>query len=210
MKDGYEIWNESVDIIPDKEIHLTAVLQLIVGSINLKSNPSNAKALIDGREVGTTPISITDLKPGTHQVEARMDGYYDWRESVEIVPGKEIELTATLQFRIGSLNINSNPSEAKILIDSREIGVTPKTITDLKPGTHNVEIMKGGYEIWNESVDIIPDKEIHLTAVLQLIVGSINLKSSPSNAKALIDGREVGTTPISITDLKTRYTLFRS
>ena len=157
---------------------------------------------MDGKNEGTTPISITDLKPGTHNIEARMDGYYDWRESVEIIPGKEIELSTVLKFTIGSLNIKSNPTDAEVFIDDKKIGVTPKTITDLRPGTHNVEVRKIGYGNWSESVNILPDKEIHLTAILQLGVGSIHLKSEPSNARALIDGGEVGTTPIAITDLK--------
>ncbi|MHC4454153.1 MAG: PEGA domain-containing protein, partial [Planctomycetota bacterium] len=202
MKDGYENWNESIEITPDKEITLKPVLQIQVGAINLKSKPSDAKALINGREVGTTPVSITELKPGPQYLEVRMDGYDDWKESIEIIPGKEMELIAVLQLKVGSLSIKSNPPDAQIVIDSKEIGVTPKTITDLGPGTHNVKLRKEGYENWIESVDIIPDKEIHLAAVLQLKIGSIDLKSNPSNAKALIDGREIGTTPVSITDLK--------
>ncbi len=202
IKDGYEDWGEIAEIIPGKEITLKPVLQMKAGSISMMSKPSGALIFMNGKNEGTTPNSITDLKPGIHHVEARMDGYYDWRESVEIIPGKEMELSAVLKYTIGSLNIKSNPTDAEVFIDDKKIGVTPKTITDLHHGTHNVEVRKIGYESWSESVNILPDKEIHLTAMLQLGVGSISLKSDPSNARALIDGGEVGTTPISITDLK--------
>jgi hypothetical protein len=202
MKDGYENWSEEAEIINDKEITLKPVLQVKDGSISLVSEPSGAIIFMDGKDAGTTPLSIAELKPGSHHVEVRMDGYYDWRESVEIIPGKKVELSAVLKFTIGSLNIKSNPTDAEVFIDNKTVGVTPKTITDLRPGTHNVEVRKIGYGIWSEGVNILPDKEIHLTAVLQLGVGSISLKSDPSNAMAFIDGGEVGTTPISITDLK--------
>ncbi|MHC4454154.1 MAG: PEGA domain-containing protein, partial [Planctomycetota bacterium] len=86
---------------------INAVLLLNTGSVIIKSDPVDAKALIDGNEVGNTPVTITDLKPGMQTVEIKMEGYENWSESVEIIPGNEIVIAAALQMKTGSVCINS-------------------------------------------------------------------------------------------------------
>jgi hypothetical protein len=199
--DGYDIWKENVEIEPGTENSLTAILQVKTGSLNIKSKPSGGTIFLDGKETGTTPDNIKDLKPGTHMVEVRIDGYENWTENVEVSADQEKHLTAEPQQLTGALNIKSEPSKAMIIVDGNEVGNTPANITDLVPGKHLVEIRMEGYENWNESVDIEHSKEADLTAVLQQLTGSLNIKSEPSKATIIIDGNEVGDTPANITDL---------
>ncbi|MGR3294050.1 MAG: PEGA domain-containing protein [Candidatus Scalindua sp.] len=199
--DGYEVWSEGVTVNADKENKLTAVLQILTGSLNIKSEPSNAIVVVDGNEVGNSPVSITDLIPGKHIVEVRMDGYATWSESVDVVHSKEASLTAELQQLKGSVNIKSDPTNATIIVDGNEVGNTPAGIADLVPGKHLVEVIMEGYSSWSESVEISTGKENHITAVLQQLTGSLNIKSEPENAMIIVDGNEVGNTPIVIADL---------
>ena len=199
---GYDDWKESVEIVHDKEIILTAALQINTGSFCINSEPSKSMVIIDDKEAGTAPITITDLKSGVHVVVVRKNGYDDWEESVDIRPGKETTLTAKLYKKTGSISINSDPPGAITFIDGNEVGATPKIIADLIPGKHNVEIIKDGYVNWNENVNIVPGEEITLAAELQLKTGAVSIKSEPSNAKTLIDGKAIGTTPVTITDMK--------
>ena len=78
--DGYESWSESVVIEHSKETSLSVELLQLTGSLNITSKPTNAIITVDDNEVGSTPASITDLVPGKHRVEARMDGYESWSE----------------------------------------------------------------------------------------------------------------------------------
>jgi hypothetical protein len=200
--DGYEVWSESTEISTDREKKLTAVLQILTGSLNIKSEPSNATIVIDGSEVGDTPAEVNDIKPGKHLVEVKMDGYQTWSESVEISADKENKLTAELQILAGSLNVKSQPANATIVIDGSEVGNTPADVNDLKPGKHLVEVKMDGYEIWSDTVDVSSAMENHITAVLAQLVGSVNVKSEPANAIIIVDGKEVGCTPTDIGNLK--------
>jgi len=199
MMDCYETWSDSVNIDPGKESTVTAELQTKAASININSEPSNATILIDNKEVGTTPKIVADLSYEEHLVEVRMEGYEAWSDSFNMEPGIELNVVAELQMIAGSVSIDSEPSNAMILIDSNKAGVTPKTLTGILPGEHKIEIIIDGYETWNESVEIIGDKENSITAVLHAITGSINIESNPSDATILLDGKEVGTTPDTIT-----------
>ena len=199
MMDCYETWSDSVNIDPGKESTITAELQVKAGSISINSEPSNAIIHIDKKEVGITPKIVTDLSYEEHLLEVRMDGYEAWSESFNMEPGLELSVVAELQMIAGSVSISSEPSNAMILIDSKKAGVTPKTLTGILPGEHNMEIIIEGYETWSESVEIRSDKENSIAAVLHAITGSINIESNPSESTIFLDGKEVGTTPDNIT-----------
>ncbi|MCP4412824.1 MAG: PEGA domain-containing protein, partial [Gammaproteobacteria bacterium] len=198
--DGHENWNESVEVTANKENHITAILKQLTSPVNIKSEPTNATIIIDGNVVGSTPANIDDIKPGKHLVEIKMDGHDTWSKKVNIVHGKAIELTATLQIKAGIVNIASEPPGAAIFIDGKIVGKTPVIVTDPSPGTHTIELKLDGFETWSEKVEIMPGKEVALAAVLQSKAGSISIKSNPSNAMAFIEGEEIGKTPITITN----------
>ena len=200
--DRYKNWSESVEVNAGKANHITAVLQQLVGSVNIKSEPSKAIVIVDGKEVGNTPVDIGDLKPGKHLVEIKMDGYKTWSESVEISADKVNKLTAELQILSGSLNVNSQPTNATIIIDGNEVGNTPTNVSDLKPGKYLVEVKMNRYKNWSESIEVNAGKANHITAMLQQLVGSVNIKSEPSKAIVIVDGKEVGNTPVDVGDLK--------
>ena len=200
--DGYEVWSERIDVSSSKENLINAVLLKLVGSINIKSEPTNAIVIVGGKEVGNTPLDINDLKPGKHLVEVKMDGYGAWSESVEISADKENKLTAELQILTGALSVKSEPSNAKISIDGKGTGNTPANISAIIPGKHLVEVKMDGYEVWNESIDVSSSKENLINAVLQKLVASVNIKSEPTNAIVIVGGKEIGNTPLDINDLK--------
>ena len=194
-KDGYDVWNKSVEVEADKKKSLTLELQINTGSISIKSEPAKARIFLDGKEAGTTPDTLQSIAPGRHEVDVRKDRYEVWRENVDVKVGEENTLTSVLQMKSGSIMIDSEPSNAKIYLDGKEVGTTPETVTDLKPGKHTLEIKNARYEVWHESVEVDADTEKTLTAVLQIKTGSIIMKSKPSKAKIFLDGKEVGITP---------------
>ncbi|MCP4413963.1 MAG: PEGA domain-containing protein, partial [Gammaproteobacteria bacterium] len=166
--EGYETWNEKVEVVPDKESVITAELKMETGSLSINSEPTNANVSIDGKVVGKTPATISDLNPGTYNVEVKIDDHIDWKESVEILSNNETTISAELNIKTGTVCVNSKPTGAKVLIEGNEVGNTPVTKPDLKPGIQNVEIQMEGYETWNEKVEVVPDKESAINAELKM------------------------------------------
>ena len=199
--DGYKVWSKSIIVRANKENALTVVLQTITGSILIESEPAKARIFLDGDEVGTTPESFRYITPGPHEIEVKMDEYEDWREIVDVEAGKEKVLTALLQLRTGSILIESEPTKAKVYLNGKKVGTTAETITGLIPGKYSVEVWMDGYEVWSESVEVEADTEKDLTAVLQIKSGSISINSEPTKARIFLDGKNVGTTAETITDL---------
>ena len=67
--------SENVEISADKKNHITAILRKLIGSLIIKSKPSNAMIIVNGKKAGSTPIIINEQVPGTYMVEVKMDGY---------------------------------------------------------------------------------------------------------------------------------------
>ena len=67
------------------------------GSLNVESRPSGAKAYVDNKLVGTTPLVLSDIAAGSHAVRFEFDGYRHWTSSVRITAGETMRITASLE-----------------------------------------------------------------------------------------------------------------
>jgi len=73
------------------------------GVLRVESRPSGAAVLIDGRVVGTTPLQISDLEPGQHQVRLELPGHRPWATATTIVAGQSVRVAASLEESTGGL-----------------------------------------------------------------------------------------------------------
>jgi len=61
------------------------------------SRPAGATVFLDGREVGTTPLTLPGVKVGAHTMRMELDGYRRWSSSVEVVASDQNRVTASLE-----------------------------------------------------------------------------------------------------------------
>jgi PEGA domain len=67
------------------------------GTLVIDSRPQGATVSVDGRAVGTTPITVGDVRAGNHSVQITRDGYRTWSASVDIKGGEQNRVTASLE-----------------------------------------------------------------------------------------------------------------
>ncbi len=67
------------------------------GVLVVESRPPGAVVFVDGRRVGTTPLSMTQVDAGEHAVRLERSGYQRWSASVRIVAGARNRVTASLE-----------------------------------------------------------------------------------------------------------------
>jgi PEGA domain/DnaJ domain len=72
--------------------------QPATGSLTVASRPLGARVSFDGRVVGETPITVTNVPPGEHQIELTLagDAYQPWSSSVVVTRGREEKLLAVM------------------------------------------------------------------------------------------------------------------
>ncbi len=67
------------------------------GGLVVESKPAGARVFVDGREVGTTPLSLPGVTAGEHAVRLERDGYQQWSSSVRVVASEQHRVTASLE-----------------------------------------------------------------------------------------------------------------
>jgi len=76
-----------------------------------------------------------------------------------------------------TLRIDSDVSGAQVFIDRQFIGAAPVTTTDVKPGTHQINVSAIGYDQYAQSIDLTPGsrdvmvrfKEVRLDAKAEVV-----------------------------------------
>jgi hypothetical protein len=150
-----------------------------IGSLTVTSTPSGAKVFLDGELRGETPLGLTDLSAGGHQLVVTKDGYVDYVEAVAVTKDMKKTIAAALKALSGSLRVFSKPLGASILVDGEKRGVTPKEgllITGLSVGEHQLRFAREGCEAYGSSalVEANGVKEVRASLVVVDVPGKKN------------------------------------
>lgn len=172
----------------------------------IESVPSGAEITFDGIYQGSAPVQVQVYTTGTpsHQVLARMNGYYDWKTTLSRNPAsfETIPLTASLVPRaeFGSIRVTSTPSGSIAILDGGNQDLTPCTFYDVQPGIHKIKVIRDGYQPYTEQVRVTTAGQSQVSASLSPIqkTGTLYVTSSPSGADILLDGVYQGETPYTV------------
>ena len=127
---------------------------------------SDADIYINGIKRGTRSW-VGLLKSGNYTIECRQANHRPSQQTISVEEGKDktIQLTPPTPIT-GILSITSSPLAANIKIDGKDYGTTPKNITDILIGHHNIVISKDGYAPKTGQFDIIEDETHRMNIAL--------------------------------------------
>lgn len=124
------------------------------GGMNLQSAPDGASLVVDGEYRGKTPLTLSDLSPGTYMVNFSRFGFRELSTRIVVVPGKISEVTVTLEPETGTLTVNSTPSGARVLLDGTDAGFSPVVLANISAGNHTITLEKDGYVTADRQVTV--------------------------------------------------------
>jgi hypothetical protein len=90
------------------------------GTLLVQTDPAGAMVYIDGRFVGSAPLTTPALPAGDHRVRVTKDGYLDNSRVVRITGGRRDALQVRLTARAGQ---TTQPSGLRIIVIEGEDGV---------------------------------------------------------------------------------------
>ena len=165
-------------------------------NVTLKAVPG-AGIYINGERKGSGTWTGT-LNAGTYSVECRMMGHKSAVETITIEENNDcvIELGAPVPIH-GVLAVSSTPLGAKIKVDGKEYGTTPKNIDKLLVGSHEVEISTPNYKTEIVTVEIRENETTECKVTLS-DKANVTISSAPKGAHLYINGKKMGTTPCKI------------
>ncbi len=160
---------------------LTAILLIpsltaATGNITVSSVPSGATILVDGIGTGTTtPTTIRGVTSGSHYILLQLTGYQDYSQNVIVNDNATSAVsvtmiataTTTAQVTNGSIQVESNPSNAAVFLNTEYQGKTPLTLYNITHGTYRVLVQKIGYQDWSERISVTSGARTDVYATLQ-------------------------------------------
>ena len=76
-----------------------AVGARFVGSLAIDSTPASARAFVNGKPVGVTPLVLTDVPVGSRVIRLEADDHAPWSSTVRVVADQRTRVTVTLSPR---------------------------------------------------------------------------------------------------------------
>jgi uncharacterized caspase-like protein len=144
--DFYSHRPRQVEIQEGSEIVIRETLTPNFGTLNVQVTPDDSRIDVDGEDMGRTPAEGLRLNPGEHHVKVinDEDDLVPLERTIFITRGQAESLSGALVRNIGTLSVTSKPTEARITVDEKDYGVTPKSF-DLPPGKYKLKLLKESF-----------------------------------------------------------------
>jgi hypothetical protein len=161
------------------------------GGLRVSSTPTGAQVLVDGKARGVTPLTLTDLTPGRHEVTLKSEAG-TVRQTVTVAANQ----TATVDESIfsGWVTVYS-PFEVVITEKGRVLRADDRNQVMLPPGPHELRLTNRalGYQAVRQ-VEVKPGEATNV----QVTPGPSTLTVTATEAAQVwVDGTRVGETPLN-------------
>ena len=193
--------SQTIDSKAGTQSYALPAPQPITGAIDIISTPAMAEIIIDGKAVGRTPISLSDILIGSHNITLSKSGYNSYSQTITIVEGQSVTLNATLTEQSKQTQTVPAPKPQ-----------TTAPVKDSSPtftATEQMPQFMGGdlrsFQIWVSQRLVYPpiaqENGIQGTVVVQFIVekdgslSNINVLRSPDNSLSKEAVRVVSSSP---------------
>ena len=186
-------------VIAGEKIQRNITLRPAYGWLSIPESEilNGATVYVDNTLLGTVPFKSDKLASGQHSVLIVKELYKNAEASITISDGETYTYTPTLVANYGTVTINAG-GEFDIYANGKLLGRSPWS-GNLTADSYIFEASKEGYEPSSvthavasgtalQSIDIPAPKAI---------LGYITVVSSPAMATVMVDGKTIGTTPLT-------------
>jgi hypothetical protein len=136
------------------------------GMLYVKSDPPGATVVIAGEERGKTPVLIKGLAPGEFTILLRIAGAKPVTRQATVEARKVTTVDVAMEVPSATLTIISEPLEATVFLDQRDVGKTPITLEKLAAGAHHLLLLKRGHPRTVRDVVLQPGAEVTIDVKL--------------------------------------------
>ncbi|MCB9553873.1 MAG: PEGA domain-containing protein [Myxococcales bacterium] len=163
-----------------------------LATLRIETSPKTAEIYLDGKLLheASTPITVSNLKPGPHELKVVAAGYEPITSTVILDPGDERTKTIELDkvAPVTLLAIKSEPSGAQVYIDGKLVDQTPLSTQEAAPGWRQLELKKEGYQPWNGRIQVQKGRENIVPSVrLFPTTVAVTFLPEPADAEAKLE-----------------------
>ena len=149
----------------------------------LTTEPEEAMVYIDEvYEAGESGRVQKFLPLGRHAYRVDYALYHPEAGQVELTSGERTELKVRLRPAFGYVEVTSEPeSGARVLIDGKEVGVTPYRSDPLESGEHRIEVLKAMYAPASQMITVTDGHTLPVGMQLSANYGTLTFQTDASS-----------------------------
>jgi len=172
------------------------------GMLRVKTDQGSAVVYLGTKQAGSTPIN-RQMEPGTYTIRILKDGFEPFVRKIHIRPNQATDVNARLFPGKGSVEFVIEPAGAILtLAGSKDEWPTPVRLKDLDERSYKYTITLKGYETEKGSFTFKKGKNILVAARMESSAGLLTVRSRPSGALVILNGEEMGTTPLNLEEIE--------
>ena len=139
------------------------------------------------------------LSAGDHVFEAKKASHKTTVKNMTFALGENASVVIPNPTPIyGTLDINSSPMGATIVIDGKNYGTTPRVLGEILIGSHELRLEKSGCAPMTKTITLDEKNTLSLSEKLQT-GREISISTDKSGDQIYVDGNYVGTSPMTTT-----------
>ena len=141
---------------------INAIDKYILTGMQIESEPSGAEVFVDGKFRGNTPLQISNIPTGKHELKVdKVQGYKDYATDIELLAGQTWKKVVVLEKRVDpgasptitspspkrvesqqlvSVRVRTEPVNANIYLDDKYIGESPAEFL-ASVGSHHLRLV---------------------------------------------------------------------
>jgi len=153
--DGYEPYEQEVEVAGKEEYHVNALLQEKYASIKLDTDPLGGEVFLNNEPRGKAPVLLDKLHDGDYTIKVTKRGFPDVERKVTLKKGEALELKIPFEKLLGIIQVITIPPGVDVFVDGEKMGTTvglpnipystPLFIRDVPQGQRVVKFVKAGF-----------------------------------------------------------------
>lgn len=190
QRENYNSIDTTITVSEKKTLFEPVLKEVEIQEVTISSNPPGARISIDNSTINEeTPHSFYEF-PGQYTLTLSKEGYVNISEQITVGVG-ENEFNYDLIPNRSSLQVNSIPSSARILLNNEEI--PDGEHIEKSPGKYKLEVSADGYHPYSEVIELQRDSALIRDVSLEQKMGDLQFTVSPrfATVKLQKDGRDV-------------------
>ena len=199
LKEEYLPLKEEIEIASGvKEFRLS--MKPLPGLVDITTKPAGARIVVDGTDLGMSPLSGLELDAGLHGLYIEKERFRPVKEQIEILgKGRHQRFSFGLEPLWAQLHISSKPPGADLVLDGERIGVQTPCSIEVLEGRHQLSLTLPGFETAALDIEVSAGQETTLPTVeLKPAPAHIEIVTRPAGALVAVDGTYVGKSPVDV------------